>query len=103
MACIIVKGPNGERTIPENTPYPAGERLVGVDYNCNSINVQDIADQNLLETELKKAGIPWGDAVAWVAKGVGARHCSGCEARRVIMNRGIKETVKAIKEGRFGE
>lgn len=99
MACIIIKGPNGERTIPEGTPYPKEERLVGVDMSCNGVVTTPGVDP--VQEELAQNGIAWGDAVAWVAKKIGARHCSGCEARRVIMNKGIKETAKAIKEGRF--
>jgi hypothetical protein len=36
MACIILKGPTGQRLIPENTPYRLldDEALVGIEWAC---------------------------------------------------------------------
>lgn len=97
MACIILSGPLGERKIPENVPYQRlnGETIVGVDWTCAG------QEQRSVEEELARQGIKWGDAVAWVTKKLGVQQCAPCKARQVIMNQGIAETVKHIRNGTF--
>jgi len=36
MACIILKGPDGERVIVENTPYrkTPDEEIIGINWDC---------------------------------------------------------------------
>src|SRR5688572_18367930 len=97
MACIILQSEFGERKIPENTPYRLlqGEKIVGVDWTCAG------QEQRSIEEELARQGIKWGDAVAWETKKLGVQQCAPCKARQVILNQGIAETVKHIRNGTF--
>lgn len=100
MACIKLKSQWGERHIPEGTPYQRlkGEEIVGTLWNCGP---NEVATDEV-ERELEKAGVKWGDAVAWVTKKFGIQQCSRCKARQEIMNHaselGFAETMKQIKE-----
>ena len=98
MGCIILKGPLGERKIPENEPYTflKDEAIVGVDWNCKG------AEQRDVEAELAEQGVQWGDAIAWVTKKFGIKQCTPCKARQEILNNanelGWIETARRIKD-----
>lgn len=97
MNCIILKSPLGERKVLEGEPYQLmiGEYIDGVDYNCSGDEVRDV------DTQLEKAGIKWGDTIAWVTKRLGIKQCAPCKARQEILNHasehGWKETLRQIK------
>jgi hypothetical protein len=100
MACIKLKGPLGERTIPENTRYQLliGEAIDGVVWDCGpNIQVSDEVGINL-----ERAGIKWGDAIAWATSKFGISQCSSCKARQAILNKvgevGWIETLKELKK-----
>ena len=95
MIQILIQGPGGIKKVNEGEPYVLGleERIIGAEGTDSTPDVQG---------ELLNAGIQWGDAVAWVTKRFGIRHCSSCQARREILNRmnelGLKEVIRRIKE-----
>lgn len=102
MACLIVTGPWGERLLPEGPDGNVrgkrkGETIVGVKPDCGVIQPRDIVDD-----EMEKAGVAWGDAIAWVTKRIGIKQCSPCKARQEILNSagqlGFAETFRQIKD-----
>lgn len=101
MACIGIRNiKTGEvKTIPENTPYPPGWTFNGmIAWDCG----EPLAFTGpSVDEELKKEGIQWGDAIAWVTKQIGVKQCAPCKARQEILNHakqnGWAATFKAIK------
>ena len=118
MACIILVDHEGvERVIPENTPFTRKptEKIKGVDYNCHPEKSQLHAGASVamqLAQELDKAtGQGLGDLIKVfatpVARMIGRKSCSKCEARRVTINAfaklkaklgGTMEAVKKMNE-----
>jgi len=101
MACIIIETPQGTRyTWPDNTPRRAipGEQIVGIDWACEPTNTYEDTLADLLQRE----EIPWGKVVKYAALKLGAKHCSRCSAREVILDEaktlGWVETMKRLKE-----
>lgn len=101
MACINIKNADGEvRTIPENTPYSAEWKFTGeIAWDCGN---DPVPSGPSVDEELNKAGIQWGDAIAWVTKKIGVKQCAPCKARQEILNHakenGWVATLKSIKE-----
>lgn len=52
--------------------------------------------------EFVKAGIQWGDVVAWAATKAGVKQCGACRARQAILNKiaelGVVEAIRQIKD-----
>ena len=102
MACFLLKSPWGERWMPEGEPYQrlAGEEIVEgqIRWDCGP---QSDGPTDDVHINLERAGIPWGDAIAWVTKKIGIEQCAPCKARQEILNRaseiGWLETLKQIK------
>jgi hypothetical protein len=97
MRCIILQSEFGERKIPEGEAYTLlkNERIVGVDWTCGGIEQHDV------EQELAAQDVPWGTAIAWVAKhALGLQQCSACKAREYLLNHtkenGLLNTAKEI-------
>ena len=107
MACITLKGPNGERTIPEGEPYKLliGEAISGIVWDCGyELSSGGSLQSEELSDKLHGDGVQWGSAIKWVTSQLGIKQCSACHAREVILNH-VKEngwiaTLKAIKEVR---
>lgn len=99
---ILLKGPNGTRTVVEGEVFRflAGEVVVGP--------VGDDPTESEINRELAKEGMGLGDFVKKAIKSTrldklfGKKHCSACERRRQILNmareNGVKETLKQLKE-----
>jgi hypothetical protein len=103
MACFLLKSEWGERWMEENKPYQRlpGEYIVdgAIRWDCGP---QNEAVEDTVMATLEKAGIPWGDAIAWVTKKIGIQQCAPCKARQEILNNASKngwtETLRQIKE-----
>lgn len=98
---ILLRGPEGERRIPDNTPFKfkPGESYIGSGRDGSP----DIATpQHEVDATLEDAGLKLGDAVAWVTKKIGIKQCAPCKARQEILNNakqlGWSETIRQIKE-----
>lgn len=89
-------------------------RLKPGDVALGAVNYEDIKNLgnppistkshpvNELQVELVKAGIPWGDAIAWATKSIGIEGCEACKSNQALYNQsfklGLKETIRRIKE-----
>ena len=101
MACIRYQTPAGTvYSWPEGkarTPIKGEIQLPDIDWNCG-----DVQEADELSAIFQKEGIKWGTAIKYVAKKLGATHCSRCSARDVILNDagelGWTETIKRLKE-----
>lgn len=99
---ILLKGPQGTRTVVEDVPFKflPGEVVVGP--------VGDDPTEAEVNRELAKEGMGLGDFVAKAIKSTrldklfGKTGCSSCERRRQILNmareQGVVETLKQLKE-----
>jgi hypothetical protein len=101
MACVVIQTPAGTvYNWPEGKPRTpiAGEKIIGVDFSCES----DVDKSVGIEDILAKEGIQWGKAIKYVAQKLGKNQCSKCKAREVIFDEaqkmGWKETLKRLKE-----
>lgn len=93
MACIILELNGSKRSIPEGQPYRLipGEKITGVDENCNG-KIQAIgASKPSLHDELaREIGGGFGDWIRTLATPIatvlGKKGCTSCEARRLVTN-----------------
>ena len=81
-------------THPDGTKLQnEGKKLVVAPQRPEEIRFRD---------EVEKAGVQWGDAIAWVTGKMGIRQCAPCHARQEILNHarqlGWAETIRQIKE-----
>jgi hypothetical protein len=99
MALIVLKGPNGIRRVPEDTPYRKlpGEQVWGSEEDKTEAELNDALSQEAM-------GL--GDFVERAFKllpaSIRPTHCSKCEKRKQVLNHvrenGVLETLKRIKE-----
>lgn len=92
MACIILKGPLGERRVQENQPYRLGtdEAIAGVDWACNKLSSDD------LESIFTKDGFLFGNLVKKVASAMGFKQCLACKGRQQSWNLAGLELQKKV-------
>lgn len=87
MACIILKGPLGERRVQENQPYRLGsdEAIAGVDWNCAAQSLDN------LDSVFSEDGVLVGNFVKKVATALGFKQCLACKGRQQSWNQiGLK-------------
>jgi len=94
MACIILKGPFGERRVLENQPYRLGtdESIAGVDWTC-AANPAD--NMNDLVTD---DGFMVGNAIKKVTTALGMTQCMACRGRQQRYNQRGLELQQKVKE-----
>ena len=106
MACIILELNGSTRSIPEGHPYRLmpGEKITGVDENCNG-KIQRIQPNvpSIHDELVREIGGGFGDWIRTltspIAEVMGKKGCSSCEARRIVTNAYAK--LKA-KHGQIG-
>lgn len=102
MACFLLRGPLGERWMPESQTYQRlkGEAIVegAIRWDCGPQN----SSSDDLMNKLAAQGIQWGDAIAYVTHKLGIEQCSPCKATQELFNEslilGLKDTARRIKE-----
>lgn len=106
MACIILEVNGSTRSIPDGQPYrlQPGEKITGVDKNCNGSVVKIRPNGPTVHDELiQEIGGGFGDWIRTltspIAEVMGKKGCSSCEARRLVTNAYAK--LKA-KHGQIG-
>ena len=94
MACIILRGPLGERRVLENHPYQLGtdEHIAGVDWTCAANPADNMED---LVTD---AGFMVGNAIKKVTNALGMRQCMACRGRQQRFNQRGLELQQKMKE-----
>jgi hypothetical protein len=118
MACLVLKGLEGERRIPQDSrggfryAQIPGEKIVGIDPNCQGAVVQPVTSESSkliaeLDAELGKGGGDWLKRfLKPAAKLLGKSNCMSCEGRRVVTNaygalkakHGQLEALRMIKD-----
>lgn len=97
---IVLRGPEGERRIPDNTPFKwkAGEVYAGSGHDGSA---EVTPPSTNVDAKLEEAGLKLGDAIAWVTHKMGIQQCAPCKARQEILNNvgkhGWAATIKQIK------
>lgn len=94
MACIILKGPLGERRVQENQPYRLGsdEAIAGVDWNCAAQSLDN------LDSIFSKDGVLVGNLVKKVASALGFKQCLACKGRQQRWNATGLELQQKVKD-----
>ena len=89
---IVIRQPNGKLRLMadgEELKLQPGENIMR--------RVEDTTAD-----EFVRAGIKWGDVVAWAATKAGVKQCGACRARQASLNKirelGVAEAIRQIKE-----
>lgn len=109
MACFTLRGPNGDRKIPEGETYrmEPGEAIIEglIDWSCGPQGSPGSYDATLallseLDAKLGKHGGDWLRAFFGpVAIVLGKTHCMSCDVRRIVAN---AYAALKLKRGRLG-
>lgn len=93
MACIILKGPLGERRVLEGHPYrlDAGEAIAGVDWTCAANPADDT------ERVFTASGFMVGNAIKKVTHALGMTQCMACRGRQQRYNQRGLEIQQKLK------
>jgi hypothetical protein len=100
MACLLLRGPQGDRSIKPNLDGKTytysllpGEKIAGMDNECNgqlALKEKPVKVKDLIQELDEEIGAGVGNWIkvfaAPVAKLVGKQGCTSCEVRRVITN-----------------
>ena len=101
MACLKVKGPHGERFLPESTDgnvhgMKPGEVIVAAIWDCGPLQLGDTAMD--FEHVFTSEGFMVGNAIKKVTHALGVKQCMACKGRQRAYNeRGIN-IQRALKK-----
>ena len=101
MACLKVKGPNGERLIPESPDgnihgMMQGEVIIGPVWDCGP---QMLGDAPLdLQSVFTSEGFMLGNAIKKVTRAIGIKQCLACKGRQRNYNEKGIAIQQALKK-----